>query len=296
MGGPYTTSNNPWYYPPYSSRPTYGAPVNNPYVYNPSGPLYNQGYNAPAYNPPLYNGSPYIPPIYGGPIYNPPNPVLSPWATPAPPVFPIGDRFWFADGNVTFDVEGKKYHVHKYFFEQRSSFFRSLLVQYDDTYNEPIVLHGTSSEDFERLLAVFYPKSFLTPDLTTVDEWKSVLKLATEWGLSDIRSLAIEKLAPIASAVDQVVIGHAYDIPSWLAPAYKALVEREVPFTVEEGKMLGIEKLLNIMQAKQELYHMIPKEEMPTWQVERRIRSLFALDGAVLGPAYVPSTNQPTEI
>ena len=60
-------------------------------------------------------------------------------------------------------------------------------------------------------------------DLSTTEEWTSVLALATQWEFADYRRLAIARLAQLASPVDRILLGRRYDIPEWLSTAYLEL-------------------------------------------------------------------------
>ena len=83
--------------------------------------------------------------------------------------------------------------------------------------------------------------------------WVSVLHIATEWGFKTIRELAIQSLAPIISPVDQVVFGKKYAVDAWLLPGFRALCSREESLTLEEGRRLGLENVIAIDCARQEI-------------------------------------------
>ena len=83
--------------------------------------------------------------------------------------------------------------------------------------------------------------------------WISVLDIATEWGFKTIRELAIQSLAPIISPVDQVAFGEKYAVEAWLLPGFRALCSREESLTLEEGRRLGLENVIAIDCARQEI-------------------------------------------
>lgn len=122
------------------------------------------------------------------------------------------------------------------------------------TTENPIVLAGVSTTDFDRFLSILYPLNFNANEINTIEEWSSVLHLASQWDFSSLRQLAIDNLAIlIMSPIDRIVIGQAYHIPEWLVPAYTELCMRDDPLTLDEGKKLGMEDVITIGQLRQEV-------------------------------------------
>ncbi|KDQ53600.1 hypothetical protein JAAARDRAFT_136783, partial [Jaapia argillacea MUCL 33604] len=117
----------------------------------------------------------------------------------------------------------------------------------------PVKLDGVSVADLETLLGVLYPSDFSKSTATTVDEWTSVLALATKWSFTTIRTLAIGELFPLASPVDKIVVGRQYDIPEWLQDAYIAICERPEALTKKEGERLGLDEVIRISQLRQDV-------------------------------------------
>ncbi|KAF8164167.1 hypothetical protein K438DRAFT_270759 [Mycena galopus ATCC 62051] len=118
-------------------------------------------------------------------------------------------RFWYADGDLQFVVENTEYQLHRYLFSKATTplFCLSLTV---------------SILDFDRFLSILYPADYSAHECKTAEEWTSVLRLADEWGMQDIRRLAIDQLALCAGPVDKIALGHQYKITQWLGPAYLA--------------------------------------------------------------------------
>ncbi|KAI0062467.1 hypothetical protein BV25DRAFT_633247 [Artomyces pyxidatus] len=152
------------------------------------------------------------------------------------------DRFYFEDGNVTFLVEDSVlYHVHRYLFRD-SGLLKGGAQGHSSS---PITLKDVRSYEFDAFLSILYPLSYLTCELSTVDEWTAVLRLATDWGYTSIRDLAVARLAPIASAVDRVIFAHTYPfLAAWAVPGYAELCSRAAPLTVAEGRRLGVDDVL----------------------------------------------------
>jgi len=61
------------------------------------------------------------------------------------------------------------------------------------------------------------------PDTKTVEEWTSILRLATKWNFLSLRELAVERLFGITSPIDRVVLSHTFGLPKWLPLAYAQL-------------------------------------------------------------------------
>ncbi|CCL98133.1 uncharacterized protein FIBRA_00127 [Fibroporia radiculosa] len=119
------------------------------------------------------------------------------------------------------------------------------------TDENPIHLSGVTSQDFERLLSLFYPQNVIDGDLSTVDEWTSVLALATRWDFAGHRDLAIARLAQLASPVDRILLARKYVVEAWLGPAYLALCKRDEALTMEEGERLGMKDVIMLSDIRQ---------------------------------------------
>jgi hypothetical protein len=84
-----------------------------------------------------------------------------------------------------------------------------------------------------------------------LDEWISVLKLATVWGLPAARKVAIEMLADYAQhdPIARLSACIKYSILSWLVPAVNKLAQREsyISFAdVERLETLGASEALRL--------------------------------------------------
>jgi hypothetical protein len=88
---------------------------------------------------------------------------------------------------------------------------------------------------------------------TNVDDWSSVLDLASKWKFESIKALAIERLAALASPIDKIVLGRRHEITEWLVDAYTAVCERSSALTLEEAKRLGLDDVVKISFLRQEI-------------------------------------------
>jgi hypothetical protein len=93
---------------------------------------------------------------------------------------------------------------------------------------------------------------FGTYGLTTLDQWESVLHLASKWGFESILSLALREILPLASAVDKIVLGRKYGFDDWLTPAFVAVCARAEPLSLEEAKRMDGEDVARIYQAREQ--------------------------------------------
>jgi len=91
--------------------------------------------------------------------------------------------------------------------------------------------------------------------LRTVDEWTSVLHLATRWEFDCIRKLAIHKLEGMTiSPVDKIVLARQFNISSpWALSAYTDICQRPDTLTVSEARVLGFETAMRIYQLREKL-------------------------------------------
>ncbi len=89
----------------------------------------------------------------------------------------------------------------------------------------------------------------------TLEEWTSILDLATRWEFPDIRALAIRSLQSLdISPVDRIALSRDFDISGrWTLGAYTTLCERPEPLTFAEASKLGLESSIRIAQLREQL-------------------------------------------
>ena len=88
-------------------------------------------------------------------------------------------------------------------------------------------------------------------DLQTTEEWASVLELAYKWQFDAVCELAADKLAHVASLVDQVILGRRYGLEKMLLDARVRLCEREASLSLVEGRQLGLDECIVISEVRQ---------------------------------------------
>lgn len=115
--------------------------------------------------------------------------------------------------------------------------------------SNPLVLTDVKAADFEQLLCLVYP-DFTGPGPTTAEQWTGVLTLASQWKIDPLFKLAVQKVEPLLSPVDKLVLGNKYDIDGWAKAAYEELCLRRAPLSKEEGRKLGVDAVVKINEMK----------------------------------------------
>ncbi|KZP08613.1 hypothetical protein FIBSPDRAFT_695732, partial [Athelia psychrophila] len=139
-------------------------------------------------------------------------------------------------------VANTLYSVPRSPFEKHSSAFAGKGL----TRENPMVLEGVAAAHLDNLLSLLYPSEYGVYTATSVEEWTSILHLAVRWGFESIKNLSIERLSPIASDIDKIVLGRQYAIDEWLGDAYLAICSREECLSKEEGMRMEKEDIIEI--------------------------------------------------
>ncbi|KAI5890033.1 uncharacterized protein SCHCODRAFT_02669241 [Schizophyllum commune H4-8] len=182
--------------------------------------------------------------------------------------FPQNHRFCLKDGNTKFELDdGSIYNVHRYFFETHALKFAEEYL--DGEALGPIKLSGVCNVDFERFLSMIYPTTLGKFDITTVDEWTSILRLATRWAVVGLRDLAIEEIKPKATPFDKVVIAREFELgQDWLLPAFVDICERPQWLNRVEAERLGLPTVVEIGRIREDA-----RISGPTFDVHAAVRA-----------------------
>ncbi|KAJ7210480.1 hypothetical protein GGX14DRAFT_363351, partial [Mycena pura] len=171
-------------------------------------------------------------------------------------------------------VEDRLFKVPRYHFEHNSEIFASTLTlppakdaQAEGNSNDnPFILHGISSIDFQRLLKVLYPLSRRrktsmqlennagprTSSTMPKEDWISVLKLATMWCFLDVRSLAIQQIDLLGlQSVERILLARAYHVSPWLRTGYTELARREEGISEEDAEKIGWKTTVQLYQVRE---------------------------------------------
>jgi hypothetical protein len=87
--------------------------------------------------------------------------------------------------------------------------------------------------------------------LASLEEWTSVLHLASKWTFHTLRTQAIERLSTLATPVDKVILGRKYRVNGWLTEAYAMLCTRPESLSLDEGDRMTMEDVIKISEARQ---------------------------------------------
>ena len=117
------------------------------------------------------------------------------------------------------------------------------------------------------------------PELSSLDEWASVLKVAHHWDFGAIVELAFEKIEPLASPVDKILFGKDYNMREWIAEGRIELCRRERPIILEEAFRLGMAEVVNISTTRES----IRSSEVPPEIDDSDIHHLLNRDRALKG-------------
>jgi len=170
--------------------------------------------------------------------------------------------------SITFKVEDRIFKVPRYHFEHSSEVFATTFtlppgdgVDAEGHSDEnPVVLEGISSVDFQRLLKVLYPPDMRSQILSVTkagwmskEEWISVLKLSTQWYFLDTRDLVINQLDKLTDMgnVERILLARQYDVPAWLRMAYRNLVLRHEGISLGDAEKIGWETAFRLYQVRE---------------------------------------------
>ncbi|KII84220.1 hypothetical protein PLICRDRAFT_127097 [Plicaturopsis crispa FD-325 SS-3] len=149
-------------------------------------------------------------------------------------------QYYYDDGTDIFLVGGVLYKLHRTVLQATGSplFCDMFMIpqpkdskdKVEGTSDEkPIVVPQATAEEFHNLLELYlYPK--WTPPPHPVSRYIDVLKLSTQWGMSNVREAAIWNISQYnnreLAATTKLELARRYNIPQWGGPAFRQLVNR----------------------------------------------------------------------
>ncbi|KAK2462924.1 hypothetical protein APHAL10511_005122 [Amanita phalloides] len=154
--------------------------------------------------------------------------------------------------DVVFQVEGQLFKVNRHLFIRLSPVFRDIFEgSGSDGFSDeqPLVLDDVKRKDFVQLLRCLYPLQFQGSDYEfSLEEWQSVLRLASLYEMTEVKTFAIRRMAPllIESPCLQIHLAKTYDIGEWLLPGLLGLVRRDKVLDEEDVKLVGLSDALKI--------------------------------------------------
>ncbi|KAF9444179.1 hypothetical protein P691DRAFT_678099 [Macrolepiota fuliginosa MF-IS2] len=169
-------------------------------------------------------------------------------------------RYWISGGDLHFLVRRTRFRVHSYFFTRESSLWKGRIALSGDSSRQPGT-HETTAfvldedpEDFARFLWVFYNPRYGICN-ATLDQWITILRLATTWEFPNIREFAISYINALAiETIDKVKIYQEYHVPrKYLLPLLLELATRDEPLEREEFRAIDVDSLYLIISAREML-------------------------------------------
>lgn len=102
------------------------------------------------------------------------------------------------------------------------------------------------------MLTTSYVRKYSIYD-ANVDEWSSILKLSYEWRFPKVKRLASRYLEKYEiDPIQKIELYQLYEIDKrLLIPSYIALVNRQEPLSITEGRRLSLETALMIATARE---------------------------------------------
>ncbi|KAF8331245.1 hypothetical protein F5887DRAFT_1176392 [Amanita rubescens] len=161
---------------------------------------------------------------------------------------------------MPYEVEDQLFKVHRRLFVKLSLVFHDMFIRAEAdglTDTQPLVLRGVEKKDFIPLLRCLYPMQFPANSnfSLTLEEWQSVLKLASLYDMVDVKTLVIEEMEPLLINLPslQIHLAKTYNIQKWLAPALYRLTQRAKPLDEEDARLVGLSDSLKICALREKL-------------------------------------------
>ena len=89
----------------------------------------------------------------------------------------------------------------------------------------------------------------------TLEEWQSVMKLASLYEMAKVKTLVIDKMESLLVNLPslQIHLARTYNIQKWLAPALYRLAQRTKPLGEEDVRLVGLSDSLKICALREKL-------------------------------------------
>ncbi|KAF9445064.1 hypothetical protein P691DRAFT_806196 [Macrolepiota fuliginosa MF-IS2] len=167
-------------------------------------------------------------------------------------------------GDLHFIVACTMFRVNSYFFDRESKFWRDRLAgpvspgdapMNKGTSSSTAIVLDESPEDFARLLWVWYNDDYGNYSTASLENWLTILRLATKWEFPKVKKLAIEYLEKFEmDTVQRIVLYQNNSVSEkYLYPLYEKLASREERLRLDESKALGLETLVLVHEARERL-------------------------------------------
>ncbi|KAL1663708.1 hypothetical protein GGF50DRAFT_115800 [Schizophyllum commune] len=202
-------------------------------------------------------------------------------------------RFYVDSRTIELQLDDSTlYRVFRQPFETHSTGFTTTYLA-GHAHDEPIQLPGVASKDLARFLSLIYPSELATCDLSTADEWLSVLRLAHKWSFPTLRARAIREIHLAGNAVNKIAAAREFaeieELQGWLLPAFKEACSAPRWLrlaSLQDAERLGAGTILAIARTREEA-----RDAEGTYDVERAI----VVAGLAPDPTPVKRTRTATQ-
>ncbi|KAG8921815.1 hypothetical protein FRC02_012337, partial [Tulasnella sp. 418] len=109
-----------------------------------------------------------------------------------------------------------------------------------------------SSLELSTTLDVLNFRWFTGAENLSFEQWKAVLRVATEWDNPKLRQASINMIEGIGpKPLDSILLARKCNVPQWLPDAYVKLCMRKEPISAKEGTLLGIETFAELNRIRE---------------------------------------------
>ncbi|EAU89731.2 hypothetical protein CC1G_07456 [Coprinopsis cinerea okayama7 len=154
----------------------------------------------------------------------------------------------------------------------------------------PIVLEGYKKDEFKCLLRLLYPSAEDIISETSVrltlskDQWISVLKLSTIWGMNKIRSHATHRLSTeiTLSPTEKIALARAHRVSKWLEEGITALTTSTDPIKLMDMvEAVGWKTAAQILSIRDHIANAKPGQNGGTLEFRRDNIICYSCEGEV---------------
>jgi hypothetical protein len=107
--------------------------------------------------------------------------------------------------------------------------------------------------------------------VSSLSDWTDVLHLSTKWQFDAIRSAAVQAISSLASPIDKIAIGRAYDVDAWIHDALVDVLLRKNDLTLEEAQRLPLEDVVAIASGRRRARTEVIKTRTQVEEVAREL-------------------------
>ncbi|KAK2462928.1 hypothetical protein APHAL10511_005126 [Amanita phalloides] len=175
----------------------------------------------------------------------------------------IRDEDFFIDTMIIIRVEDRLFKVPQHVLTANSPIFRGMFTvpipedcKPDGSEEQPLVLEGIKASDFARFIRFIYPIEFREKSFKfhfSIEEWEVILKLATFYDMTKVRTFVIEVMTPLLKRQPalQVQLSKAHSVSSWLEQGLLTLVKREETLSAHDIEVIGAVHAAKVMMQRE---------------------------------------------